>query len=207
MGVSTTHLRELVDEELLQIAKEGASDVVKRIVSELARRHHKNVVSFVYGIVRDQTAAEDLAQEAFVRIFRHVQDWKPIGKFTTWLLTIARNLALNEIRDRKKRPTLVLNAPANDTSESEAVSNLSGDDRQPSEEAQRSEAARELRRAVEELPEPFRVVLVLCDLQQLSYQECADTLDLPLGTVRSRLSRARGYLEERLRKHRGGAVA
>lgn len=206
MAVSTAHLRELVDEELIQVAKDAAVDVVKKIVSELARRHHRRLVSFLYGMVRDSTTAEDLAQETFVRIFRHAQDYKPIAKFETWLFTIGRNLALNEMRDRKKRPTLVLNEKNSDTSEAEAVSRMAGTDPQPADEASKAEATLELRRAIAELPEAFRLVLVLCDLEQLSYQECAEVLDLPIGTVRSRLSRARGHLEERLRKHLGSVA-
>src|SRR6185369_12453785 len=104
MAVSTTHLRELVDEELIQVAKDAPIEAVKKIVSELARRHHRRLVSFLYGIVRDQTTAEDLAQETFVRIFRHAHEYKPIAKFSIWLMTIGRNLALNEMRDWKKRP-------------------------------------------------------------------------------------------------------
>ena len=205
---STTHLRGLVDEDLIQSARGAPKDAVKKIVSELARRHHARVVSFLHGIVRDETSAEDLAQETFVRVFRHVDDYKPIAKFSTWLFTIARNLALNEVRDRKKRPTLALNAPVkSDTSEAEAVSRMSDSaEPAPHEEASRIEAALELRRAVEELPEAFRLVLVLCDLEQLSYQECADALDLPIGTVRSRLSRARDHLEQRLRKYLGSVA-
>lgn len=207
MAVSTAHLKELVDEELIQVAKDAPVDAVKRIVSELARRHHRRLVSFLYGIVRDQTTAEDLAQETFVRIFRHAHDYKPIGKFSTWLNAIGRNLALNEMRDRKKRPTLVLNeTKKGDTNEVEAVSRMSAGEPLPPEEASRAEATVELRRAIAELPEAFRLVLVLCDLEQLSYQECAEVLDLPIGTVRSRLSRARGHLEERLRKHIGSVA-
>ena len=206
MAVSTAHLRELADEELIQGAKDAPIEVVKKIVSELARRHHRRLVSFLYGMVRDQTTAEDLAQEAFVRIYRHAREYKPIAKFETWLFTIGRNLALNEMRDRKKRPTLVLNEKSKDTSEAEAVSRIAGADAPPPEEASRAEAALELRRAIDELPEAFRVVLVLCDLEQLTYQECAEVLDLPIGTVRSRLSRARGHLEERLRKHLGSVA-
>ncbi len=206
MGASTTRLGALTDEELLAVAQDAPPETVKKIVSELARRHHPRVVSFLYGIVRDRTSAEDLAQETFVRLFRHVKSWKPSGPFLSWLFTIARNLGLNEVRDRKKRPTLALNVPAHDTSETEAVSRMSGDEPPPPDEASRSEAANELRRAVAELPEPFRLVLVLCDLEQLSYQECARALDLPIGTVRSRLSRARGHLEERLRKSLGSVA-
>jgi RNA polymerase sigma-70 factor (ECF subfamily) len=199
--------QELSDEQLIVGAQTAPPDGVKRIVSELARRHHEKVVSFIYGIVRDRTAAEDLAQETFVRVYRHARDYKPVGRFSSWLYAIARNLSLNEVRDRKKRPTLALNAPIHsDTSETEAVATMSGDAEMPQEHAQRAEVAIELRRAVDELPEPFRVVLVLCDLEQLSYQQCAEALDLPIGTVRSRLSRARGHLEERLRKHLGSVA-
>jgi RNA polymerase sigma-70 factor (ECF subfamily) len=209
MGASTTaRLAELADEELIQGARDATKEIVKKIVSELARRHHAKLVSFLYGIVRDRTSAEDLAQEAFVRVYRHAGDYKPVAKFTTWLFAIGRNLALNEMRDRKRRPTLALNSPIkSDTSETEAVSTMSGETgATPQEEAHRNEVALELRRAVAELPEPFRVVLVLCDLEQLSYQEAAVALEVPIGTVRSRLSRARAHLEERLRRHLGSVA-
>ncbi len=206
-AVGSVPAEEPSDEELILSAQAANADGVKRIVSELARRHHERIVSFIYGIVRDRTAAEDLAQETFVRVYRHARDYRPIGKFSSWLYAIARNLSLNEVRDRKKRPTLALNAPMKtDTSETEAVSTMSGGGDLPHDEAQRAEVALELRRAVDELPEPFRVVLVLCDLEQLSYQQCAQVLDVPIGTVRSRLSRARGHLEERLRKHLGSVA-
>src|SRR4051794_6266641 len=112
MGASTTaRLAELADEELIQGARDATPEIVKKIVSELARRHHAKLVSFLYGIARDRTSAEALAQEAFVRVYRHAGDYKPVAKFTTWLFAIGRNLALNEMRDRKKRPTLALNSP------------------------------------------------------------------------------------------------
>jgi len=207
MGVvSTAHLRELDDEELIQSARGAPVEALRKIVSELARRHHQAITGFLYGMLRDRTAAEDLAQETFVRIFNHANDYKPIAKFATWLHAIARNLALNELRNRKKRPTLALNQKDGDTSENEAIERLAKDDRPPVEEAQRNETQAELRRAVDELPEPFRLVLVLCDLQQLSYQEAAAVLDVPIGTIRSRLSRARAHLEERMRKFLGSVA-
>jgi RNA polymerase sigma-70 factor (ECF subfamily) len=202
MEASTARLAALSDEELMSGTPEASRETLKRVVSELARRHHQSLIGFLRGIVRDASTAEDLAQEVFVRVYRHVRDYEPRAKVVTWLYVIGRNLALNEVRNRKKRPSLKLNQTIHsDTSETEAVSTMVGAGAAPQDEAQREELAHALRGAVSELPEPFRVVLVLCDLEQLSYQECAEALALPVGTVRSRLSRARGYLEERLRRH------
>ena len=174
MGVSAG---EQTDEELMHQAQTASPEVVRTIVSELARRHHVRLVGFLDGIVRDGTTAEDLAQEAFVRVYRHAKDYKPVARFSTWLYAIGRNLALNEVRDRKKRPTLALNrASKTDTSETEAVANMEGASEAPAEAASEHERAAELRRAVAELPEAFRLVLVLCDLEQVSYQECAAIL-------------------------------
>jgi RNA polymerase sigma-70 factor (ECF subfamily) len=207
MGRPRPRTEDIADEDLLVAAKTAPPDAVKKVVGELARRHHGKLVSFLYGLTGDATSAEDLAQEAFVRVYRHARDYEPIAKFTTWLYTIGRNLAFNEVRDRKHRPTLALNKPvASDTSETEAVAVLEGEGPAPSDEAHRKEIALELRRVIDELPEPYRLVLVLCDLEELSYQECAVALDLPIGTVRSRLSRARGHLEERLRRHMGNVA-
>src|SRR5688572_7884553 len=103
------------DEDLLLRCKTAPQEEVQRIVGELARRHTGAVVGFIHGIVSDSVQAEDLAQEAFVRVYRHARGWEPgAAKFTTWLFTIARNLALNELRDRKRRPALALDAPARD---------------------------------------------------------------------------------------------
>lgn len=207
MGRPRARTEDIPDEDLLLAAKGSPADTVKKVVGELARRHHQKLVSFLHGIVGDATSAEDLAQEAFVRVYRHAHEYEPVAKFTTWLFTIGRNLALNEIRDRKHRPSLSLNKPlASDTSETEAVSAMEGDAPAPLEEAHKNAVALELRRAIDELPEPFRLVLVLCDLEQLSYQEAAAALEVPIGTVRSRLSRARGHLEERLRRHLGSVA-
>jgi RNA polymerase sigma-70 factor (ECF subfamily) len=191
------------DEELILRCRDAPAEEVKRLVNELATRHHRAIVSFIAGIVSDGEQAEDLAQEAFVRVYRHAREWRPgAAKFTTWLFTIARNLALNEIRDRKKRPALALDA-SDDGSGERASARIAAAGETPAELASRRDISDVVRAAVATLPEPFRVVLVLCDLEQLTYEECAAALDIPIGTVRSRLSRARGQLSERLKASRG----
>lgn len=191
------------DEALIARCRDADAHEVQRLVGELARRHHRTITGFIHGILGgDGMAAEDLAQEAFVRVYRHARGWEPgEAKFTTWLFTIARNLALNEVRDRKKRPLLVLDRPSGRADESgeDAVAAVPSRGETPLDAAARSDATEALRAAVRELPEGFRLVLVLCDLEQLSYEECAETLAIPIGTVRSRLARARSQLSERLR--------
>ncbi len=193
------------DETLMLRCRDAPAAEVQRIVGTLATRHHRAVTGFVHGIVGgDVATAEDLAQEAFVRVYRHARAWQPGGaKFRTWLFTIARNLALNELRDRKKRPRLVLDGSPDDSGELSA--SVPARDDGPVDTAVRRETAELVRRAVMALPEAFRLVLVLCDLEHRSYEDCAQALAIPIGTVRSRLARARGQLSERLRA--GGSVA
>jgi RNA polymerase sigma-70 factor (ECF subfamily) len=195
------------DEALILRCRDASAEEVKTIVGELARRHHRAVVGFIHGIVNDGTVAEDLAQEAFVRVYRHAREWEEgAAKFTTWLFTIARNLSLNEIRDRKKRPKLALDGKSENDSQDGLGASVPAAGETPLAQVARKDVAEVVRRAVMELPDGFRQVLVLCDLEQLSYEECAEALSIPIGTVRSRLSRARGHLSDRLRAAKGSVA-
>jgi RNA polymerase sigma-70 factor (ECF subfamily) len=192
----------LTDEELLLECR-GASDpdVIRRCIGIVAARHHAGVIRFLVGYVGSAQTAEDLAQEAFIRLYRHAREYREVAKASTWLYKIATNLALNEIRDRKRRPKLSLDAPvAFDESGGRELGAEVADVRveTPAALAEARDLRERVRRAVDELPELFRSVILLCDLEGLSYQEAAEVLDVPIGTVRSRLFRARERVQERL---------
>lgn len=190
------------DEELIVACRTATPERKRELIGVLARRHHRGLLNFVYSIVGDRSAAEDLVQESFIRVYRNAKDFKTIAKFSTWLYRIGRNLALNEIRNRKRRPALVLNKSVDsaDGGGRELAAQIAGAFLQPGEVLEKADTVRLVREVIASIPQPFREVLVLCDLRQSSYQECAEILDIKIGTVRSRLSRARGHFEERMRR-------
>lgn len=191
---------ELSDEQLMVSCRDAPEDRARQLVGELARRHLDRLTQFVYGLTGDPTGALDLAQEAFVRVYRHRERYKEVARFSTWLYTIARNLALNEIRNRKHRPLSVGGGAGADSDERGALAIAPTSGPTPAEAAASRDLAALVRREVQALPDPYRAVIVLCDLQERSYAEAAELLDVPIGTVRSRLFRARARLEEQLRR-------
>lgn len=185
----------LTDEELFRLCRETRDpDVIRGAVELLAVRHTAGLVRFLGRYVSSRESAEDLAQEAFVRIYRHARGYRDIAKVKTWLYRIAHNLALNEIRDRKRKPALSLEA-ATRTQDGESASGLpdrSAPD--PAQEAAGRDIRSRVRAAVDGLPEPYRGAVVLCDLEGFSYQEAAEVLETKVGTIRSRLFRGREQL-------------
>jgi RNA polymerase sigma-70 factor, ECF subfamily len=193
-------LAELTDEQLIVSCRGSGEERARALVGELARRHFERVTGFIHTLVEDATVAQDLAQEAFVRVYAHRDDYKDIGKFSTWMFTIARNLALNEVRNRKRRPALTLDAPVKtDTGQHGAVASVADDDTGVHESVAKGDLRAAVRAAIATLEEHHRVVVVLCDIEERPYAEAAEILGVPVGTIRSRLSRAREQLERRLR--------
>ncbi len=193
-------LEGLSDEELFVLCRDTQDPAeIRAAVNLLARRHHQALVRYLFSFVGRVEAAEDLAQEAFIRIYRHAREYREVAKVTTWLYRIATNLALNEIRDRKRRPAVSLNAPFGEDGADERGDAVA-DAREPSpvRRAESADLAARVRQAVDELPELYRAVILLCDLEGLTYEEAAHALDLKVGTIRSRLFRARERFQEKL---------
>ncbi len=193
-------LEGLSDEELFILCRDTPNAAeIRASVGLLARRHHASLVRYLVPFVRRIEAAEDLAQEAFVRIYKHAREYRSVAKVSTWLYRIATNLALNEIRDRKRRGSVSLNAPFGEDGGGERGDDLA-DSREPSplHRAESNDRAARVRQAVEELPEVYRAVILLCDLEGLSYEDAADALGVKVGTIRSRLFRARERFQEKV---------
>lgn len=203
-------LEQASDEELIIAAQSATPERKAELIGELARRHHEGLLSFIISIVSDRAAAEDLVQETFMRVFRSAESYKEIARFSTWLYKIGRNLSLNELRDRRRRPDLVLNRPVGaGEGEGEVVQLIAADEAPPIEPVDQADTRALLRRLINALPDGYRETLVLVDLEGLSYQDCAEVLDIKVGTVRSRLSRARAMLLEQVKPilgERGEAI-
>jgi RNA polymerase sigma-70 factor (ECF subfamily) len=159
---------------------------------ELARRHRDIVFRTAARIV-GPTEAEDVTQDAFLRAFHRLDQYRGTAAFRTWLLQIAQNAALNNL-------ALVRRRPVEPTPESADVPDRDPV-RHPATRLERRERQERLERKLVSLRPEYRSVLVLRDLEGLSYSEIADVLDMPLGSVKGRLHRARGELIELLRNN------
>jgi RNA polymerase sigma-70 factor, ECF subfamily len=183
----------LSDEDLMAEAAEGN----ERAFTELVNRYKSRVVNLVSRLLNDREASDDICQEVFVRVFLHRKNYRRGAKFSTWLFTIAANLAKNEIRRRKRR--------RNWTSLDEMQETLRDSSLQLMDPRANREGDVEVRQlqgivgaAIATLPERYRMALVLRDIEGLAYEDIAQVLRIPGGTVRSRINRARLMLKKKL---------
>ncbi len=183
----------LSDEDLM--ARVGEDD--DRAFSELVRRFQGRVTNLVSRVLNDRECADDLAQEVFVRVFVHRRNYRRGSKFSTWLFTIAANLAKNEIRRRVRRRNWFSLDALQEMVKDSAIQ--LADPTEGRESLMEREQLREaMGRAIATVPERYRLALVLRDIEGLPYEEIAQVLNIPGGTVRSRINRARGMLKRKL---------
>jgi RNA polymerase sigma-70 factor (ECF subfamily) len=168
-------------------------------LNDLMERHATPVFHFLCRMVGNEDDANDLAQETFVRVFRARASFRTGEKFSTWLFTIAANLARNHFRWRSRHPTVSLDAETGET-EQTLSSTLPANDPAPNESALTTERAEAVRAAVGKLPEDLREAIVLCEWEELSAAEAAAILEATPKAVESRLYRARQILRERLKQ-------
>ncbi len=156
----------------------------------LVRVYQDTLFNQAYRLMGDPDAAADAVQEAFISAYRSLGSYRG-GSFRAWLLRIVTNTCYDEIRRRKRRPTTSLE-PLDDAGEEiESPHWMADPSGTPEEWVERVELARAIQRCLGDLPEDFRAVLVMVDMQGLDYSEAAQAIGAPLGTVKSRLARAR----------------
>jgi RNA polymerase sigma-70 factor (ECF subfamily) len=159
----------------------------------LVARFQDGVFSLTYRMLGSSQAAEDATQEAFVKAWQRIDTFRG-GSFRSWVFTIAANQARDELRRRARRPTRSLDEARDDPDRPDL--DPPGDEPSPEDEAERGEMRVALEQALLTLPDDWREVVVLSDIHGLDYREIAEATGLALGTVKSRLSRARGRLRE-----------
>jgi RNA polymerase sigma-70 factor (ECF subfamily) len=191
-------LASLPDHEIMARLKGAPEDLLMDGFEILVARHKNAIVSFLFRYVGDFRTAEDLAQETFLRVFRKIGDYNNSARFSTWLYTIASNLAKDEFKRRARHPARSLDGAGgrNDTTRPVPEARADTTESVPDVRLQQDEARQAVRRALELLEEQDREILLLKDVQGLSYEEIAHVLNVPLGTVKSRLSRARLAFKE-----------
>jgi RNA polymerase sigma-70 factor (ECF subfamily) len=189
-------LRPLSDQEVVALARAGR-EVAYR---ELLNRYERPVFSLVYRMVRDRAAAEDLAQETFVKVLNALDSYRPEYRFSSWIFKIANNAAIDHLR-RRELDTLSLDgAPDAVTASEVEATALQAADRGPSPlaELESRELGTAIEQAVARLRPDYRACILLRHVEGRAYEEIAEALDLPLGTVKTYIHRARIELREHL---------
>jgi len=178
---------------LVREAQRGDLDAFNRLVME----HQTQVYNLAYRIIGEGDSAADAAQEAFISAYRHLGTYRG-GSFKAWLLRIVTNACYDELRRRKRRPVASLEAlsvtPEGPEAEGDGL--LASREESPVERVERKELAQAIQSCLNDLPDEMRVVAVMADVQNLDYAEISAATGLALGTVKSRLSRARARLRQ-----------
>jgi len=179
------------DEELIARFQEGD----EQAYVELVNRFRNRLMSFIYRYVNDMEQAEDIVQDALIKLYTHKHYYKNIAKFSTWIYTIAANLAKTELRKKKSRKVTYLSQMGPEERDYE----LPAVEPDTDELAQSEYIEKKIQAAIQKLPLHFRTVTILRDIQELSYEEISKIVDVPLGTVKSRINRARIQLQKELK--------
>lgn len=186
------------DHALLEATRSGDGDAF----AELVGRYRNQITSYIYRMTNDYDGAVDLAQETFVRVFRAADRYQRTYAFSTYIYRIATNLAISELRKRKRRRLVSLTGFFQSSDGAEPVE-LNPPDERPLQDSELVDFERRnaVQRAISTLPEKYRAPLILRDVDGRSYDEIARILETSEGTVKSRISRARGFLREKMRAY------
>ncbi|HTS18289.1 MAG TPA: sigma-70 family RNA polymerase sigma factor [Verrucomicrobiae bacterium] len=187
----------LSDHELLLRCRAGDETAFE----DLVLRHQQRAFNVAFQILRDREDATEVAQDAFVRIYRSVSDFRGECEFTTWLHQIVLNLARNKHRwwKRRGRHASVSLDATRELEDGDAPMQMAVSGDAPDVETVKAEFVERLSREMEELPQKFREVLVLRNAEGLSYEQIAKVLDCSIGTVKSRIARAREMLRQSMK--------
>ncbi len=187
-------LRAMSDEDLMEQFQAGTVEAFNLLVD----RYSERLMRYLYGFLGDVKRCEDLLQETFLRVHRNRHSYQRIAKFSTWLYTIAGNLARSEYRKRKRRRMYSLQSVNRDNEEYEME--IPDETFLPDKSAEQMIQDNYIQQALKEIPSTFREVVVLRDVQQLAYEEIAEITGLPMGTVKSRINRGRTKLQALLKE-------
>ncbi len=185
-------LREATDQEVVALAKQG-SELAFR---ELIRRYERPVFSLIFRMVRNRELAEDLSQETFIKVLNAVHTYRPEFKFSSWVFKIANNAAIDHLRKRELDTLSLEGSPHAETPEMIQATALQLGDRGETqlEEVENRELGRSIEAAIDKLRPEYRSCILLRHVEGRTYEEIAEILGLPLGTVKTYIHRARNEL-------------
>lgn len=181
----------LVNKRIKQVLKGD-----QHAYSDIVSLYQQRVYQVCFRMLNDRHEAEDIAQEAFIRAYTNLHTFDLKRKFSTWLFRIATNLCIDRIR--KKKPDYYLDAEVTGTDGLDMYSQISSTDRLPEEEIERMELQERIQYEISCLPDKYRMVIILKYIEELPLQEISDILDMPLGTVKTRIHRGREALRKQL---------
>ena len=190
---------EMTDHRLLEATKTGDDAAF----AELVRRYRNQITNYVYRMTNDYDLAVDLAQETFMRVYAAAERYQTSYAFSTYIYRIATNLAISELRRRKRRRLVSLSSFFGERESPNDSCELDMPDKGPLQDVTVVEDERRaaVARAIATLPEKYRAPLVLRDVEERSYEEIACILSMNEGTVKSRINRARGFLRDKLQAY------
>lgn len=200
IDVRPAPVTKLTTEELVTRCQQGLRPE-RATFTELVRRHQAHVERLLYHLAPDWSDRADLVQEVWIRAYRNIKRLQDPVKFRSWLSRIATNLFYDELRRRKRhQPSISLDAPRQ-TGDGEMDWEVATGDPGPAEDLATQEFYDRLRQAIAELPEAFRTTIMLRELDGLAYEEIAEITGVSLGTVKSRIARARQRLQLELQDY------
>ena len=191
MATDRPNLKKLTDEDLIERFQQG--EVAS--FNELVNRYKDPLFNYVSRMLKDPVYAEDIVQETFVRVYRNKDRYQKIAKFSTWIYTIAINLTKTEIRRQNLRRFYSI-SQQNDEGKTFELPDHKVNIEKGTEDTIIGEHIRE---AIDKLPKTFREVIILRDIQELSYEEISKIVGVPLGTIKSRVNRGRNRLQKLLK--------
>lgn len=194
----TVVIQRATDHSLLEGTLAGDEDAFAELVS----RYRNQITSYIYRMTNDYDGAVDLAQETFMRVYRAAGRYQTTHAFSTYIYRIATNLAISELRKRKRRRLVSLTGLVA-SNDGEEVRDFNPPDERPLQDANLVDLERRavVKRAISTLPERYRAPLVLRDVEGKSYDEIAAILRTSEGTVKSRINRARNFLRDKMRSY------
>ena len=189
-------LLNLPDADVVALAQQGRDSAFR----ELIRRYERPVFSLIYRMVRDRELAEDLAQDTFIKVLNHIDRYRPEFKLSSWLFKIANNVAIDHLRRRQLDTVSIDGSPHAQTADAVEATRFDVVDQQESalDEMEARELGASIERAIAGLRPEYRSCIMLRHVEGRSYEEIATTLDLPLGTVKTYIHRARHELRKEL---------
>lgn len=196
MAERSPALNTLTDQEVVLLARGGQ----ERAYRELVRRYERPIFSLLYRMVRDRELAEDLSQETFVKALKAIESYRPEYKFSSWLFKIANNAAIDHLRRRELDTLSLEGSPHAVTPDAMEATALQIGDRAENalDIVEAKELGGEIERAIAQLRPEYRACILLRHVDGRAYEEIAEMLDLPLGTVKTYIHRARNELRRLL---------
>ena len=177
------------DEKLILRFQEGDINAY----NELVKRYKDRLLNFVLRYFNNVEQAEDVVQVTLIKLYTHASYYKNVAKFSTWIFTIAKNNALTELRKNKRKKTDSL------WTDDGQVIDINSKEESLDSKVQNEIAIDQLNKFLDEIPENFRMAVVLRDFQELSYEEISKILEIPIGTIKSRINRGRIQLAEKMK--------